>query len=179
MKSIYILGLSFILLFTACSVKSSVVSHTPLLERGTPKNVELFVGAFEDQRKNKETITTYRIYGIPVAWVKSPEGFSEGITDAFKTELRHAGYRILDQSDQARYRLEGKILRFTQNYGMSASGHSGVEIALFDQSELLFQKVYESKVSHFLGSDHQGAVAFQHILRELMEDLELQLENRR
>jgi hypothetical protein len=168
-KKIITLGILFTAL-CGCTVKSKSIAHTPLLERGRPKNIELNICTFEDVRKNNEFITTYYLYGIPMAKATSPPEFNQSITDAFKIELKHAGYK-LEESGAARYKMMGKVITYSSKYGFFASNKAEIEISLYDRSVLLFKKVYRNKTSKFLGDDDRMSVGLQQILNELVEDI--------
>ncbi len=169
-RKLIVIG-ALLVALTGCTVRNQDLSHTPLLERGKPKHIELVVCNFEDVRENQKSVGAYYLYGIPVAKVESPSEFSQAITEAFKKELKHAGYRVIDESQEGRYKIMGKVIHYFAKQGLSASSKIEMEIALYDGSALLFKKIYENQTSNFLGSDHQTAVGFQQILNALTEDL--------
>ena len=51
-----------------------------------------------------------------MAKATSPPEFNQSITDAFKIELKHAGYK-LEESGAARYKMMGKVITYSSKYG--------------------------------------------------------------
>ncbi len=172
MKRLLSFGI-IILLCTGCSQQQQLASYAPLLERGAQKQIALSIDIFEDGRENKKDVAVFTLYKIiPVIHHESSPDLLQWITNAFKTELKHSGYQVIDKSPEVKYRLEGKLIKAHAKVDMTINSRFSIELALYNDSILLFRKTYSAKTSKGVTTHDLLAGGVQQILAAFTLDLE-------
>jgi len=145
MKKQLVLVLALLTFLSGCTIKATTTAHTPLLERRKPNHIKLYIPKFEDERVDKKYLGHTYLLGIHIANILSPDSdeWMDVITSGYQKEFRHAGYKIVEEADQANYIIKGKLLFSSLEIGrISTSYKIETVLSLYDGSDLIFEKLY-------------------------------------
>jgi hypothetical protein len=111
--------------------------------RSRSNNIAVYVENFKDARNEKgrgvigETCNAFFKTGD----VKEPDGIEEWAADAFKKELKSAGYAISDDPS-CPLRLRGKVLSLYASLHMQYDSGATISITLISNGKVLLEKIY-------------------------------------
>ncbi len=144
-KSIFILFGSMLLL-TGCST-TTYLGYTSVLEQSKSNSITLNLNSFEDARESKKKIGSLKNgYGIPIVHIYADNSVSDWVTSALASELKNAGYSMLDDSNTlGKYVIEGVILKAYASSYMTYNGKLRVEITVKENGVEIFRKLYATK----------------------------------
>lgn len=129
----------------AFGTRRPILSYTAVTPIRTPNNIAIKVVVFEDSRVNKKTIGEVKnAYGMKTADVITDTNIAEWITNALKSELRNAGYTVIEAAEN---KIQGEILKVYCKALLSYEGEVMIKVSLRKGNKKLLDKMYSGEAS--------------------------------
>lgn len=129
----------------AFGTRRPILNYTAVTPVRTPNNIAIKVVAFEDSRINKKAIGEVRnAYGMKTADVITDTNIAEWITNALKSELRNAGYTVIEAAENE---IQGEILKVYCRALLSYEGEVTIKVSLRKGNKKLLDKMYSGEAS--------------------------------
>lgn len=126
----------------AFGTRRPILKYTVTSPPGEPKNIEIYVPKFKDERIDKDVVGHVRNgWGMKTARVITETNVSEWVTDVLKQELKNAGYTI-SGSDTVPTQIKGEVIEIYCESFMMYEGKAVLEVTVLKNNELLFQDKY-------------------------------------
>lgn len=127
------------------------VAHAAV--KPSPKNVQIVLKPFTDQRSDKKVVGTVRnAFGMRTADVIPTNSVSDWVTQAMRTELRNSGYTVIseiptDTSQGASAVVSGEVLNVFCDMYFSYTGQVSLVAKVSQDGKELLNKHYAGEGS--------------------------------
>ena len=130
----------------AFGTRRPTLEYTSVIPARSSNNITLKVGQFEDNRPDKNIVGNVRNgWGIKTADVITDTNISEWITNALKSELKNAGYTIVDAN--VGNELRGEVLKIYCDAFLNYEGEAMIKVVLKKDNNVLLDKVFSGKAT--------------------------------
>lgn len=130
----------------AFGTRKSTLRYTAVTPVKAPNNIQIKVAAFDDNRPDKNIIGNVRNgLGMKTADVVTDTNISSWTADALKTELKNAGYSIVEGDSQSE--ISGEVIKVYCDSYLNYEGEVIIKVTLKKDNNVLFTETYSGKAS--------------------------------
>jgi hypothetical protein len=133
--------------------ESGVISAAQAATKPAPKNVQIVLGAFSDQRTDKKVVGTMRNgFGMRTADVVAMNSVPDWVSQAMKVELENSGYSVVtaagdDSAAGASAVVSGEILNVFCDMYLSYTGQVSLVARVSKDGKEVLNKHYSGEGS--------------------------------
>ncbi len=158
----------------AFATRKTFLEYKAITPIRNPNNVTIEVTPFEDDRPNRDTIGNVKnIFGVKTANILSEINISQWITDALKSELENAGYKIVEKG--TRNKIQGIVMKVYCNTLVDYQGEVIIKVLLKRQNNILLNKVYYGQSSSLSGVVVLTLKSYRNILEKSLQQAMIQV----
>ncbi len=158
----------------AFATRKTFLEYNAITPVRNPNNVTIEVVPFEDDRPNKDTIGNVKnIFGVKTANILSEVNISQWITDALKSELENAGYKIVEKG--TRNKIQGIVMKVYCNTLVDYEGEVIIKVSLKHGNNILLDKVYSGKSKKLSAVVVLTLKAYRNILEKSLQQAMIQV----
>lgn len=158
----------------AFNTRRTFLEYTAITPARNANNIMVEVAPFEDDRPDKDIIGNVRnIFGEKAAGIISETSASEWITGALKSELKNAGYTIVEKD--AKNKIQGVVMKAYCDTLVNYQGEVMIKVLLKSNNNVLLDKVYSGKSSDLSGVVVQTLKSYRNILQKSLQQTMIQV----
>jgi len=173
-QRVFIILLMIFLSGCAFASRKTFLQYTTVTPVKSANNITIEVPVFEDDRPNKDVIGNRKnVFGAETANIFSEVNVSEWITNALKSELENAGYKVVEI--KAKNKIHGIVMNVYCNTIVNYNGEVSIKVSLKAKSDILFDKVYSGKSSDLSGVVVQSLKSYRNVLEKSLQDAMVQV----
>lgn len=183
MKKFYVF---YLFIFTLVTLSSGCAFGTRKLDLqyevttqpGTPKNIDIHVSDFKDERTEKDVVGHVRNgYGMKTAKIIAQKEVTGWIKEALKLELKNIGYNVVE-AETAPINVRGEVITVYVTSMMMYEGKVVLEVNVDVSGQEIYTQKYEGtdeSVSFAMtakGYANTLKKALQKALKEVVHDID-------
>lgn len=156
----------------AFGTRRPILEYSPITSIRPSNNIVLQVIQLEDNRSDKNIIGNVRnAWGMKTADVVTDTNISRWITSALKSELKNAGYTVVDENSENE--IKGEVTRVYCDALLNYEGEVSIKIVLNRGGEGLLNKIYSGKASalNWAATAKSYGVILQRSLQQAMNQV--------
>ncbi|MDD5679732.1 MAG: YajG family lipoprotein [Candidatus Omnitrophica bacterium] len=147
-QSVIIFGAFFIIAFLSACASDTLkpfLKYSPITPSSLSNNITIQVSQFADTRSEDIIGNIRDNHGNKTADVVTDTNISEWVTDAVKSELKNAGYTIVEE--KAMCTISGEVLKVCCDVSPYYEGEVRLKVTVKKDNNTLFDKMYSGRVT--------------------------------